>query len=114
MRTRIFVLLALLTVALPLAAQTNKAWAAPKTPWGDPDLQGQWPAIANIPMQRPANFGTRALLTDEELAQREKQAQRQSETDGEIFAKGGEVTINPPSYWQERQKPSRQASLVVN
>src|SRR3989441_5811944 len=115
MRTRIFVLLALLTVALPLAAQTNKAWAAPKTPWGDPDLQGQWPAVANIPMQRPANFGTRALLTDEELKQRETQAQRQEEADSEVFAKGSQsVTINPPSYWQERQKPNRQASLVVD
>jgi hypothetical protein len=114
MRTRFFVLFAVLILAMPLAAQTNKAWTPPKTPWGDPDLQGQWPAVANIPMQRPASFGTRAFLTDEELAQRERQAQRQQESDNEIFAKGGEVTINPPSYWQERQKPNRQASLVVD
>jgi hypothetical protein len=117
MRKSPFVLLAFLLVALPLAAQTNKTWTAPKTPWGDPDLQGQWPAIANIPMQRPASFGTRAFLTDEELKQRETQAQRQDEADSEVFAKGGtagNVTINPPSYWQERQKPNRQASLVVD
>jgi hypothetical protein len=117
MKTRILVLLGLLSLAIPLAAQTRqpaKPWTAPKTPWGDPDIQGEWPAVANIPMQRPANFGTRAFLTDEELKQRESQAQRQSEADSEVFAKGGEVTINPPSYWQERQKPSRQASLVVD
>jgi hypothetical protein len=114
MKNRFLSLAIVLALAMPLVAQTNKTWTPPKTPWGDPDLQGQWPAIANIPMQRPANFGTRAFLTDEELTQREKQAQRQSEADGEIFAKGGEVTINPPSYWQERQRPNRQASLVVD
>ena len=34
--------------------------------------------------------------------------------DGEEFAKGGDVTINPPSYWVEHGKPERQASLVVD
>ena len=54
MRKPFFALLALFTLAIPLAAQTNKpapaakAWIPPKTPWGDPDLQGQWPAVANI------------------------------------------------------------------
>ena len=70
MSRRLFALLALLTLVMPLAAQTktappaDKPWTPPKTPWGDPDLQGQWPAIANIPMQRPASFGLRATLND--------------------------------------------------
>jgi hypothetical protein len=115
MTRRFFAVLIPIALAMPLAAQTKTAWTPPKTPWGDPDLQGQWPAVANIPMQRPASFGTRAFLTDEELAQREQQAQRQQESDNEVFAKNGQsVTINPPSYWQERQKPNRQASLVVD
>jgi hypothetical protein len=132
MTRQIFACLLLLVLAIPLAAQTKTApapksaatapaaahWTPPKTPWGDPDIQGQWPAVANIPMQRPASFGTRAFLTDEELKQREQQAQRQQDSDSEVFAKQGSgdsaVTINPPSYWQERQKPNRQASLVVD
>jgi hypothetical protein len=116
--------------ALPMAAQAPAAkvtpaaktatssvkpnWRPPKTSWGDPDLQGQWPATANIPMQRPANLGERAELTDAELAQRESQAKKQAAEDGEETAKGGDVTINPPSYWVERGKPVRQASLVVD
>src|SRR5688572_18594810 len=46
----------------------------PRTPWGDPDLQGFWPGVdmVGVPMQRPARFGTRNLLTDEEFAQRAK------------------------------------------
>ena len=120
MKRTVLVVMVMALAALPIAAQTKaatqtKPWTPPKTPWGDPDLQGQWPATANIPMQRPANFGTRNVLTDEELLQRERQAERQSESDTQEFAKGNEtVTINPPSYWVERGKPDRQASLVVD
>src|SRR5438552_7833570 len=100
---------------LSAAAQTKSNWTSPKTPWGDPDIQGQWPAASNIPMQRPTSFGERATLTDAELAQRERQVESQLESDTQEFAKGSQnVTINPPSYWQERGKPNRQASLVVD
>jgi hypothetical protein len=95
----------------------TKAYIPPKTAWGDPDLQGQWPATANIPMQRPANLGTRAYLTEEEFQAREKQAQKQSESDSEEFAPASgatNVTINPPSYWVEHGAPSHQASLVID
>src|SRR5256885_10475417 len=36
-----------------------KAYTPPKTPWGDPDLQGIWPAtdLINVPVQRPESFG---------------------------------------------------------
>jgi len=104
------------TPAAKVATSSSKTnWTPPKTSWGDPDLQGQWPATANIPMQRPANLGERAELTDAELAQRESQSKKQAAEDGEEVAKGNsEVTINPPSYWVERGKPVRQASLVVD
>jgi len=116
-------LIAIVIAAVPLAAQTAKtaaksagrSYTAPKTPWGDPDLQGQWPATANIPMQRPANLGDRATLTPEELKQREAQAARQAEGDSEEFVSSNDsVTINPPGYWVERGKPHPQASLVVD
>ncbi|MBZ5632565.1 MAG: hypothetical protein LAO55_05485 [Acidobacteriia bacterium] len=44
----------ILTAQTPSAAPkaTKKAYTPPKTPWGDPDLQGNWPAQFNIPMQR--------------------------------------------------------------
>jgi hypothetical protein len=101
--------------AAAAAKATSKTdWTPPKTSWGDPDLQGEWPATARIPMQRPTNLGTRAVLTDAELAQREVQFKKQSEEDNEETAKSNDVTINPPSYWQERGKPDRQASLVVD
>ena len=49
----------------------------PKTPWGDPDLQGPWTSddTWGVPFERPANFGTRAFLTEDELKAREKQVE---------------------------------------
>jgi len=100
-----------------LSTKSDSTYTPPKLPWGDPDLQGEWPAYANIPMQRPANFGTRATLTDEEFEQRKKVAVKQSEDDNEEFApktSTAKTTINPPSYWVEHGKPDHQASLIVD
>src|SRR3954451_19239900 len=52
------------------SATASKAGAiGPRTPWGDPDLQGTWSgdSAQAIPMQRPAQFAGRADLTDEEF-----------------------------------------------
>ena len=51
-------------------------YTGPKTPWGDPDLQGVWSSDdATMPMARPQNFGDRLYLNDEEFAARQKQIQ---------------------------------------
>src|SRR5688500_6732864 len=52
-------------------------WTAPKTPWGEPDLQGTWSSddTANIPISRPAAIGERLYQTDEEFAARQKQVE---------------------------------------
>src|SRR5580693_1824185 len=88
MNKRIFALsgLIVLTAALPLAAQTpaalkastgSKTSASPKTPWGDPDLQGTWTSddTWGVPMERPATYGDRLYLTEAELKAREKQVE---------------------------------------
>src|SRR6187200_2193062 len=71
--------------AVPIAAQAPAAtakrraaaapWTPPKTPWGEPDLQGSWPtaSLVGTPFERPAQFGERRLLTNEEIAAREQQ-----------------------------------------
>src|SRR5262245_57019289 len=96
-------------------AQAQKAWTPPKTPWGDPDLQGIWPGNVGVPMQRPATFGERTTLNDEEFAQREAQARRQAAADSQEFATSyTRPGIGPPSYWTERGKQTRQASLIID
>ena len=51
-------------------------YVTPKTPWGDPDLQGTWSSDdATMPMSRPMNFADRLYLNDEEFAARQKQVE---------------------------------------
>ena len=51
------VMAVLSTTAAPLAAQAPTTgagrYAAPKTPWGDPDLQGVWSNWDETPFQAP-------------------------------------------------------------
>lgn len=109
---RLGITLGLVSLAALSNAQTYKA---PKTPWGDPDLQGIWPGNMGVPMQRPKAMGERTALTDEEYAQRVAQAQRAAAADNEERApKDARIGIGPPSYWTERGKPTRQASLIID
>ncbi len=54
-----------------------KKWTPPKTPWGEPDLQGIWPLnhLIATPFQRPTKYGDRRLMTDEEFAAAQKSAE---------------------------------------
>lgn len=86
MRARLLVVLSALTIAVvagvslsrqvPVGAQTPDAAApSPKTPWGDPDLQGIWsPGYYLTPLQRPDKFQGREFLSDEEVTALETQA----------------------------------------
>ena len=49
-------------------AAAAAAYKTPRTPWGDPDLQGTWRTIA-LPLERPERFADRkdGLLTDAEI-----------------------------------------------
>ena len=68
-----------------------------------------------VPMQRAASFGDRATLTEDEFAKKEEQAKRQAAADAESTATSDtRVGIGPPSYWTERGKPTKQASLIVD
>jgi hypothetical protein len=57
------------------ALYKNPKWKAPKTSWGDPDLQGVWTSddMRSVPMARPKEFGDHQEMTPEEF---EKRAER--------------------------------------
>ena len=57
------------------------AYTAPRTPWGDPDLQGMWDTRTYTPLERPAEFGMREFMTEEEAAERERLGLRRVVTD---------------------------------
>src|SRR5262245_33175052 len=69
------------------ASSPKSAWTPPRTPWGDPDIEGMWPGtdFVGVPLQRPRNLGTRNELTDGEFAARLEAFQRQADEDNADF-----------------------------
>ena len=55
------------------ATPAKPAAAIPRTPWGDPDLQGTWFVLADVPLVRSAANANKEFLTDEEMAASDKQ-----------------------------------------
>ena len=69
----------LLLVSADVAGQTLEAadgWAAPRTPWGDPDLQGTWTNTTTTPLERPDDIEAGSLLSDEERSARDEERDR--------------------------------------
>jgi hypothetical protein len=126
---------ALSAAQTPQTGGKAKPWTQSHTAWGDPDLGGIWTGteMVGTPLERPANLGDRTVLTDGEYSKRLAQQQAQEAFDTAEFvgpatrcdpARGGlgntpdtcrnGVSIGPPLYWQDRGKPTRQASLIVD
>lgn len=80
-----FVAAVIVATAIPAIVQGSAAsqaedWTVPRTPWGDPDLQGIWTnENTGTPRQRPARFGEREFLNDDEVAELERQARERYE-----------------------------------
>ena len=72
-------LLLAFSIAGSCLAQT---WTAPKTAWGDPDLQGVYTTddLNGVPMTRPAKYGTRRYLTEQEFAERANEVSSERST----------------------------------
>ena len=98
-----------LTVMPPVATD----YQPKKTAWGDPDLRGTWPIdnIASLPMNRPANFGNRFWLTEEEAAQRAQRQQNASDAAYEREDKAGTIGMG---HWVESDASGRRTSLLVD
>ena len=62
-----FSLVSMLTWSASLLAQSDASYQAPRTEYGQPDLQGVWNFSSNTPMQRSRRFGEQEFLTAEEV-----------------------------------------------
>ena len=106
-------LLALSAVRVMPAEAQGRA----RTPWGDPDIQGTWTTdeTIGVPVQRPVELGTKAFLTDADLAERaERQRQARAAAAGRAGGAGA-APVGPPDHWGESAtQPVRQTSFVVD
>ena len=59
----------------------KSTYVPPKTPWGDPDIQGIYDYQSSIPIERPVALGTKATYTDAEVAERKTAEARRAARD---------------------------------
>jgi hypothetical protein len=114
-----------IAISVQLPAQTRTpptnregTWSA-RTPWGDPDLQGEWTTEGEygVPFERPAQFGTRQFLTDAEYAKRIEDVRIRDERDlARVDVLSGKVEgpNAPIPHWREYNTDSRRTSLVID
>ena len=109
----------------PAPTQTTKKYTQPKTAWGDPDLQGVFSTdeYIGVPFERPAKFGTRKYLNEQELAERAKDVDDLASVHDtgvrpdKGFWKnqhGVDAAAVPPQWLEYAPRASRQTSLVVD
>ena len=108
-----------------VAQNARKAWSAPRTPDGQPDLQGVWNFATATPLERPHEFAGKEFLTEAEAAEFEAREARRQSRDLVDPAKGGAgypsasqggvVPYN--DFWYERGTrvvPNRRTSLIID
>ena len=95
-----------LTLAFILSGSSLTLFAqdyeAPRSEWGQPDLQGVWNWSSNVPMQRPSQYGDRQFLTQEEVEEfARRRAAADAGSDAALNIEGVDGSYN--DFWIENQ-----------
>ena len=114
-------LLALIAVGMLLATtlvgQAPARRSLPRTPWGDPDLQGLWTNATITPFERPANLSGKAVLTEQEAAEFEQQTLQARDADNRAGGTDADLGRAYNQFWYERGTKvvgTRRTSLVTD
>ncbi len=100
---------------IPLHGQTARQ--AFKTPWGDPDLQGTWSNQTLTPLERPAEFAGKPVLTEAEAAAYEKRLVAAGNVDNRQPGTVQDVNLAYNQVWWDRGNKivaDRRTSLIVD
>jgi hypothetical protein len=97
--------------------QPAKTWAPPRTPFGQPDLQGLWTNATVTPFERPGELAGKPVLTEEEAAEFEQRAVQTRDADRRNPGTTADVDLAYNQFWYDRGTKvigTRRTSLVVD
>src|SRR5579863_613054 len=107
-----------LLLSMPMAGQVPakakaavKTWTAPRTPDGQPDLQGFWNNTTLTPLERPIELAGKQVLTEQEAVEYQRRVQEQADA-----TPPGVIGRALGGYWFERGEvvAGRRSSLIVD
>jgi hypothetical protein len=106
-------------ITLAIAGANAQSSAIPRTPWGDPDIQGTYTNSneSGIPMERPVEFAGRSVneVKPDELARLIKERAARAEKTAETI--GGtqeENTGAGPSHWYENYQATNSRAWMIS
>ena len=113
---RVVLLLAAALLAGTLAAQTRN-YTPPRTPDGQPDLQGVWTNITITPLERPANLAGKEFFTPAEARQYEKDTVERNNADRRDGGAQADLNRAYNDAWYDRGTKvveTLRTSLIIN
>src|SRR5438552_921789 len=106
------------TAAAKPAAAPARPYVQPKTPWGDPDLQGIWNDATSTPLQRPARLGEKGVLAEEEADQFAEELAEDLNRDRRDGGPEADVNRAYNEHWMDAKRleatKDRRTSLIVD
>jgi len=92
--------------------------AVPRTPWGEPDIQGVWNDATSTPLQRPASVGGKDVLNDEEAEEFSKELEHNLTRDRRDGPASVDVNRAYNEHWMDARRlhatEDRRTSLIVD
>jgi hypothetical protein len=104
-------------VMLLTPAPAANTWTAPRTPDGQPDLQGLWTNATITPFERPKELAGKPFFTEQEAAEYEKHILQEGNRDRRGATAEADVAGAYNDFWFDRGTkvvPTRRTSLVVD
>jgi hypothetical protein len=109
--SRCLAMLAAAAVAAPLSAQS------PRPRDGHPDLQGIWNFSSLTPLERPAQFADKPVLTDAEAAEFERETLERTNADRRRDTADADVAQAYNNAWYDRGTKvvgTKRSSLIID
>ena len=104
------------------AARTNSGapskaaarWTAPRTPWGDPDLQGTWNNGTITPLERARGAGEKELLSKQEEEELNAQSNNRAASENRPKDKDEDLALAYNQFWWDRGASIGRTSLIID
>ena len=90
------------------------AYTAPRTPWGDPDLQGTWSNGTITPLERPRDAGEKELLSKDEEEALNEQSDTRASVENRPTDRARDVELAYDQFWWDRGKSIGRTSLIID